>query len=170
MTKMKYVGAKQDGETALARLTGVQRWMPGDVHDITNPAAVAKMLNHPDVFARADAVSTAKAAPAPAAPSAPAPVAPSTPAPAPVDPAALTLAPGGSVTAAPVAPAPSADTKPEGTAVIKVGDGWKVLDAMEAPDLHALAKELGVQVHHAAGAKKVITALVDSQKPVKGKK
>ncbi len=105
MTKMKYVGVKQDGETALARLTGVQRWMPGDVHDITNPAAVAKMLNHPDVFARADAVSTAKAAPAPAAPNAPAPVAPSTPAPAPVDPAALTLAPGGSVTAATAAPA-----------------------------------------------------------------
>lgn len=33
------------------------------------------------------------------------------------------------------------------------------LDAMEAPELHALAKERGVKVHHASGAEKVRAAL-----------
>lgn len=51
----------------------------------------------------------------------------------------------------PTAPASNSITKPDGTAV--------QLDGMSKEDLHALAKELGVAVHHNAGADKVIAAL-----------
>lgn len=121
MTKMKYVGVKQDGETALARFTGVERWMPGDVHDITNPAAVAKMLNHPDVFALVDAVAQVKpvASPHPVPAAAPASVAAPAAAPT-VDPTTLSLAPGAAVASAPVSAAPSPASAP---AVVKKAKG-----------------------------------------------
>ena len=58
--KIKYIGQKTDGETAFIAETQIT-WMPDAEHDI--PAAVAeRMLNHPDVFALADATSSAPAA------------------------------------------------------------------------------------------------------------
>lgn len=49
-----------------------------------------------------------------------------------------------------------ADTKP------KQATGDAALDDMDAEALHALAKERGVKVHHAAGADKVRKALRDA--------
>lgn len=43
---------------------------------------------------------------------------------------------------------------------VKVVDS---LDALTLEDLHALAKERGVEVHHRAGAEKVRTALREAQ-------
>jgi hypothetical protein len=43
------------------------------------------------------------------------------------------------------------------------GDG---LDAMDREQLHALAKERGVKVHHMAGAEKLRTALRDAEPAV----
>lgn len=73
--KLKYVGVKEDGETAFSRETGIT-WFPGSVEDVPTAMAV-KMLQHPDVFAEADEQSPAKPVIANAA--------------------GLTLAPGGSV-------------------------------------------------------------------------
>lgn len=56
--KIKYVGVKEDGETAFSRDSGIERWMPGDSFDVPDPVGV-KMLQHPDVFAR-DAGKPAK--------------------------------------------------------------------------------------------------------------
>lgn len=50
--KIKYVGVKEDGETAFHRETGIT-WMPGSAHEVPDHVA-AKMLNHPDVFAKAE--------------------------------------------------------------------------------------------------------------------
>lgn len=50
--KIVYVGLKSDGEMAFAHLTGIERWLPGDVHEVS--AANARvLLQHPDVFAEA---------------------------------------------------------------------------------------------------------------------
>ena len=65
MVKIKYVGAKVDGERAFKEKTGIE-WFPGDVKDVSAEHA-AEMLRHPDVFAAADAgasLSQAKAQPA----------------------------------------------------------------------------------------------------------
>lgn len=72
--KIKYIGVKEDGETAFSRETGIT-WFPGAVEDVLT-AVAAKMLQHPDVFARDDEVSTAAAVTLrPPAPTAPAPIA-----------------------------------------------------------------------------------------------
>jgi hypothetical protein len=97
--KIKYVGVKEDGETAFARDVGIERWMKGDVHEVSE-ALAAKMLQHPDVFAVDK--SAAKKEPAAPAPS-PAPAAPAAP-------SDVTLAPGTSV-GEPSAPAPAAAKK-----------------------------------------------------------
>lgn len=47
--KIKYVGLKQDGESAFEALTGLV-WLPDSSHEIKDDVA-AKMLQHPDVFA-----------------------------------------------------------------------------------------------------------------------
>lgn len=61
MVKIKYVGAKTDGERAFKEKTGIE-WFPGDVKEVSE-AHAAEMLRHPDVFAVADSkvsLSTAK--------------------------------------------------------------------------------------------------------------
>lgn len=95
--KIIYVGVKEDGETAFASQTGIERWMQGDVHDIPT-AVAARMLEHPDVFAKAD---EARRAPAPekAAPEPPEPVEAAV-ADTAVDTSSVTLAPGAEVKAA----------------------------------------------------------------------
>lgn len=104
MPRIKYVGTKDDGESAFSRETQIT-WFPGDSHDMTD-AMAARMLQHPDVFAP--------------------------------DEATFELA-------------------------IKLGDGTvKVLDGMDRAELHALAKDLSLGVHHNAGEKKVIDALLDA--------
>lgn len=162
MAKIKYIGLKEAGETAFAELTGIARWFPGDVHDLPE-AQAGQLLEHRMMWERTDkGVSLAAAAPKAPAKA----IAAGTVDDQDVDDEA-TKAEQARKTAATGTGTTETDTKPEGTAVIKVGEGWKVLDAMEAPDLHALAKELGVKVHHAAGAAKVIDALVASQAPAK---
>lgn len=64
MVKIKYVGAKKDGERAFKEKTGIE-WFPGDVKDVGNEHA-AEMLRHPDVFEAADAKATLSSAKAPA--------------------------------------------------------------------------------------------------------
>lgn len=59
--KMKYVGLK-DFEDAFSSETGVT-WGPGVEHEISDPAMVARMLKHPDVWAVSE--TKAKKAPAP---------------------------------------------------------------------------------------------------------
>ncbi|MDZ7892328.1 MAG: hypothetical protein U5L73_11300 [Rhodoferax sp.] len=149
--KIKYVGVKQDGETAFASLSGIERWMPGDSFEVKDGVAT-RMLQHPDVFALADsaAVPQAKtAAPqitlAPAAPQS----APTTDDNA-VDPAALSLSPGAVVEN----PAPVSITLADGTV--------KVLDGLDKPALYELTKELGLKVHPALGPAKLIAALQEA--------
>jgi len=60
--KIKYVGLK-DFEDAFRSETGLT-WGPGVEHEIEDPAMVARMLRHPDVWAVSE--SKAKKAPAPA--------------------------------------------------------------------------------------------------------
>jgi hypothetical protein len=59
--KLKYVGLKQDGETAFSHETKIERWFLGDAHDIADEKLARRMLGHPDVFALDE--SAAKAAP-----------------------------------------------------------------------------------------------------------
>jgi hypothetical protein len=82
MIRIKYVGAKIDGERAFKELTGIE-WMPPDENDVQD-AHAEMMLKHPDVFERAEtqpepvalvrARGKAKAEPVPETP--PEPVAP----------------------------------------------------------------------------------------------
>lgn len=110
--KIKYVGLKQDGETAFADKTGIT-WMPGDSREIADAALCKRMLQHPDVFAE----DTGEAADG-------------------------TLKDGPARTS------------------IKLTDGTlKELAELDKDALHALAAELQVKVHHAAGAAKVLEAL-----------
>lgn len=104
MTKIKYVGVKEDGETAFARESGIDRWMKGDSHEITNNAVAHKMLQHPDVFARDDRPVKAAPAATPAASPSPAAAPAPTDAPAPPPAPAVTLAAGTKVGDAPVDP------------------------------------------------------------------
>jgi hypothetical protein len=76
MPRIKYVGAKEDGEAAFADQTRIARWLPGDSHDIPDPALCARLLQHPDVFALDKGKGSSPAPvqpPAPAVPPAPAP-------------------------------------------------------------------------------------------------
>lgn len=79
--KIKYVGLKEDGETAFASAAGIAKWMPGDSFEVANPQLASRMLQHPDVFAED------KSAPKVSKPASTAP--------------AGTLAPGGSVSLTP---------------------------------------------------------------------
>lgn len=67
--KIKYVGVKQDGETAFAKECGRERWLPGASQDVADAALCARMLRHDDVFAQdtdpdSKPASLAKAKPA----------------------------------------------------------------------------------------------------------
>ena len=116
MTKLKYVGLKQDGETAFSTETNIT-WFPGSVEDV--PDAVAeRMLKHPDVFAVDDEPLTGDQVDIPRS--------------------TILLADGTSLT----------------------------LNGFDKSTLHAIAKENGVNVHHNAGADKVIAALIAAY-PVK---
>jgi hypothetical protein len=75
--KIQYVGLKEGGETAFSNESGIDLWMPGDVHEVKDGVA-KRMLQHPDVFAPAGEVTE--------------PVVAST-----VDPSTITLAPGATV-------------------------------------------------------------------------
>lgn len=127
--KIKYVGMKQDGETAFSDETRIT-WFPGSVEDV--PDAVAeRMLKHPDVFAVHDELLT-----------------------------------GGQVVEKPAALS-LADAKPVATAhdetpsTIQLADGALLpLNGLDNAALHELAKTHSVNVHHNAGAPKVIAALV----------
>lgn len=50
--QIKYVGVKEDGETAFVHETGIT-WYPGDSHAVPEKVA-ERMLRHPDVFAEDD--------------------------------------------------------------------------------------------------------------------
>lgn len=63
--QIKYVGTKEDGETAFFHETGGITWMPGDSHPVPEKVA-ERMLKHPDVFAE-DEEQVQNAAPAVAA-------------------------------------------------------------------------------------------------------
>lgn len=95
MPRIKYVGLKEDGETAFASECGIERFMPG-THQVVDDTLAAKMLKHPDVFALADAKEHATLA-ATQAPAAPVPTG--------------TLAPGAKVGDAPVDPLDGLDDK-----------------------------------------------------------
>lgn len=84
--KIKYVGVKEDGETAFASAAGIAKWMPGDSFEIANPQLASRMLQHPDVFA--EDTSTTKASKSTSTPVAAGVLAPG---------ASITLAPGGAV-------------------------------------------------------------------------
>lgn len=105
MTKMKYVGLK-DSETAFKSETGLT-WTPGCAHEVEDDTMVARMLQHPDVFALADAraVKVAKEAPVEAVVVQAVEEPKSDQA---GDTAGMTLAPGAAVPAAPVKTAPAA--------------------------------------------------------------
>jgi len=110
--KIKYVGLKDDGETAFSKDPGAPAiWFKGDSFDV--PEATAKrMLQHPDVFELDDGSATKTEEP----------------------------------------------PKPE-----EVDDEFAGLSKEE---LHALAKERGVKVHHAAGVATVAEALRAATKAV----
>jgi hypothetical protein len=145
--KIKYVGLKEDGETAFAHLSGVERWMPGDSFEVKDSVAI-RMLQHPDVFAQED--TTAQAIAPQAQVNKPAEVVASTPAAGAVDPEALSLAPGAVVEN----PIPLSITLPDGSV--------KVLDGLDKAALYELTKELGVKIHPASGPAKLIAALQEA--------
>jgi hypothetical protein len=74
--RLKYIGLKEDGETAFSHLSGIDRWMQGDENEVKDDVA-KRMLLHPDVFALAGESSE--------------------PAVNTVDPSTITLAPGATV-------------------------------------------------------------------------
>jgi hypothetical protein len=131
--RIKYVGVKEDGETAFSHQSGVDRWMIGDENEVKDDVA-KRMLLHPDVFAFVDdLVEVASISIHQSDPSD-------------VDASGLTLEPGAVV-----------QTTPQASIVVngKVTD----LTDMDSSELKELAKELKVAVHHASGAAKVIEAL-----------
>lgn len=140
--KIKYVGVKQDGETAFSRETGIT-WFPGTCEDVP-VAMAAKMLKHPDVFAEDVAEVVAPAAPV--APTAPITLQPLNKAASDLQ---STLAPGSVVG--------------EGAATAKPD-----LDTLTREELHALAKERGIKVHHSSGAVAVKAALLAADAPAAG--
>ncbi len=145
--KITYVGVKEDGETAFAHLSGIERWMPGDSFEVKDSVA-ARMLQHPDVFAQDETTAQTKALQAPV--NKPAEVHTSTSLAAAVDPGALSLAPGAVVEN----PVPVSITLADGTV--------KVLDGLDKPALYELTKELGIKVHPASGPAKLIAALQEA--------
>lgn len=131
--KIKYVGLKEDGETAFSNLSGIDRWLIGDVNEVKDDVG-KKMLQHPDVFELVDdLVEVAN-------------ISIHQTDPADIDASGLTLEPGAVV-----------QTQPQ--ALITVNGNVTDLTDMDGNELKALAKELKVAVHHASGAAKVIEAL-----------
>lgn len=63
--KIRYVGAKDDGEAAFERETGIV-WFKGDEHDIADNKLAQRMLAHPDVFEAVETVSVGLVSAAPA--------------------------------------------------------------------------------------------------------
>jgi len=168
--KLEYIGLKKDGERHLIEQTGIE-WMPGSSHEVEARLA-HKFLEHPTVWRRAeDQTTLATAAPkvvAKADPGIPSWAVqgidaglsdeqleslaqaggPETP-----DGAKLWLELTGKAYGNVEPPAPQA--------VIRLPDGMtKILDGLDKEALHALAKELNVPVHHAAGTAKVTEALL----------
>ena len=131
--KIQYVGLKEDGETAFGAMTGIERWMPGDVHEVKDDFA-KRMLQHPDVFARYEEAATQKGDGGQQAPVG----------------LGVTLAPGATV--------PNPGTPLTGASITVEG---QVIDlsGMDKDQLHDLAKRLDIAVHHASGPAKVIEAL-----------
>lgn len=143
--KIKYVGAKTDGETAFIHLTGLT-WFPGDSFEVDNKHA-PRLLNHPDVFERdTEQVQTQTKVQTLAPVQKPV----TAPAAGDVDPNKLTLTPGATVENT----KPVTITLPDGTA--------KVIDGLSKEELHALAKSLEVKIHPASGAAKVSAALLEA--------
>lgn len=121
--KMKYVGLK-DFEDAFSSETGVT-WGPGVEHEISDPAMVARMLRHPDVWAVAE--SKAKKA------SAPAPV-----------PTADTAGEGDGE-----GDGDQSGEEPVGaTYLMQTAEGPLSLDGLDKATLRELAKEAGLKIHH----------------------
>jgi hypothetical protein len=150
--KIKYVGVKQDGETAFSHLSGIELWLPGDSFEVKDSVAI-RMLQHPDVFAVDDS-ETQPVANAAAPQAVKAPAKSSEPVLKPegsaIDPASLSLAPGAVVEN----PIPLSITLPDGTV--------KVLDGLDKAALYELTKELGVKIHPASGPAKLIAALQEA--------
>lgn len=134
MTAIKYIG-KKPVKTDNVAGTGTVWNGPGDVQNVDKPEAVAKLLAHTGIWVReeAEAKPVALSEVTNTAPKPPETKAPTE------NTAGLTLAPG--------------------TTVTDAANPLAGIDTMEAPELHALAKKLGVNVHHAAGAAKVREAL-----------
>lgn len=163
MIKLKYVGAKTDGERAFKDETGIE-WFPGAVEAVSE-AMATKMLKHPDVFALADDTATLAKAKKPEAP---------IPAWAKegidrgmTDEQLEAVARAGG----PETPEGKAlwdAAKPaEPTNVIRLENGEKrVLDGMSRDALKDLAAELRVKVHPMSGEAKFMAALMAAY-PVK---
>lgn len=142
--KIKYVGLKLDGETAFKSECGIT-WMQGDEHEIRDDLA-KRMLRHPDVFEEVVELQPEK----PAITLQPQTVT------EPVATTGDTLAPG-----AEIKPVGQGDAAPKFLMAAKEGASI-VLDDLDKAALHALAKESGVKVHHAAGADTVRKALIEA--------
>ena len=142
--KIYYVGTKPDGETAFSPITGIT-WMPGDSHDIADEKIAIRMLQHPDVFSKAPPALIEAQAAVNTAPAA----------------GGLSSALNVQVAALTSAPAPVASPAPTpAPAPVSEADN---LASLSREELHALAKDRGVVVHHAAGAEKVRAALIEAQ-------
>ena len=141
--KIKYIGVKVNGCTAFQRESGI-KWMQGDEHEIRDELA-KRMLRHPDIFAVAQEQEAKKPAIT---------LQPQTP----IEPVTVT---GDTL-------APGAEIKPLGQGegapkfLMAAAEGAIVLDDLDKAALHALAKESGVKVHHAAGADTVRRALIEA--------
>lgn len=134
--KIKYVG-KKEVETAFSNETGII-WTPGSEHDINDVAMCKRMLNHPDVFEHVEEEQK---------------------------PAASTEG-GKGLSDAPVkTEAPATETKPtEGPAKLQMQTAAGALDLslLDKDQLHALAKEQGLSVHHNAKAETVAAKLAEA--------
>lgn len=156
--KIKYVGAKLDGEDAFKDRTGIT-WMPGSSHEIADAQLAQRMLQHPDVFAVDAQVAQAPApgpspAPSPLQVAAQAPAAAaddsSTSAPAPAPAATMTLAPGATVAADPLTGMDDAQVR-----AFAKDNGLKIpgIGLMKATNLRAKVLAALAEKNAAAGAK-----------------
>lgn len=152
MKQIKYVGVKEDGETAFGHMTGGIVWYPGSTHEIKDDIA-AKMLQHPDVFAIDEQATAAE------------PVKSTKTQAIAVNADGLSLAPGGTVADSNLSPAKqSADYQ------ITLKDGSvKALDGMSIDALRQLSKEMGLTPHNKAKQPGLMSKLVEAF-PVKTEK
>jgi len=162
--KLKYVGTKDDGETAFAFLTKIPVWMPGDANEIADPDLVNRMLQHPDVWQPAGEGPSTVLAPVVArqvAASTPAAALPTGAGPS------LALVPGAVIGA--VLDAPKTDGPSDETLIIVTPDGPVTLDGLDKDQLRLLADRLGVAYHHAAGVPRLTALLVEAFPPAADK-